>query len=108
MNGYQIIQEIGERGGGLWRPSPGSVYPALQQLQHEGLIQAEPGATGHCGYVLTDSGFPHQQDHRVPGAHQERHDSAFARAACARASRRGTGGSTVAAGMAWDDWRSHR
>ena len=22
-NGYQIIQEIAERSGGLWRPSPG-------------------------------------------------------------------------------------
>jgi hypothetical protein len=40
-NGYQIIQEIGERSGGVWRPSPGSVYPALQQLEDEALIQAE-------------------------------------------------------------------
>src|SRR5262249_41023714 len=36
-NGYQIIQEIGERSGGVWRPSPGSVYPALQQLEDEAL-----------------------------------------------------------------------
>src|SRR5262249_48421169 len=40
-NGYQIIQEIGERSGGVWRPSPGSVYPALQQLEDEALIEAE-------------------------------------------------------------------
>ena len=33
MNGYQIIQEIAERSGGVWRPSPGSIYPALQQLE---------------------------------------------------------------------------
>ncbi|MGH3238620.1 MAG: PadR family transcriptional regulator, partial [Streptosporangiaceae bacterium] len=31
-NGYQIIQEIGARTQGVWRPSAGSVYPALQQL----------------------------------------------------------------------------
>ncbi len=44
-NGYQIIQEIAERSGGLWRPSAGSVYPALQQLEDEGLIRAvEAGA----------------------------------------------------------------
>src|SRR5690349_6176435 len=30
LHGYQIIQEIGERSGGIWKPSPGSVYPALQ------------------------------------------------------------------------------
>lgn len=39
-NGYQIIQEIAERSGGVWRPSAGSVYPALQLLDDEGLIRA--------------------------------------------------------------------
>ena len=63
MNGYQIIGEIGERSGGLWRPSPGSVYPALQQLGNEGLIQAESGEAGRRGYVLTDSGRQHAAAH---------------------------------------------
>ena len=35
-NGYQIMSEIEERSGGAWRPSPGAVYPALQQLADEG------------------------------------------------------------------------
>lgn len=39
-NGYQIIQEIDERSGGVWRPSAGSVYPSLQQLEDEGLVRA--------------------------------------------------------------------
>src|SRR4051812_45654306 len=26
-NGYGLMQEIEERSGGVWRPSPGSVYP---------------------------------------------------------------------------------
>lgn len=44
-NGYQIIQEIEERSGGVWRPSAGSVYPALQQLEDEDLVRAvESGA----------------------------------------------------------------
>jgi DNA-binding PadR family transcriptional regulator len=38
MHGYEMIQEIAERSGGLWRPSPGSVYPTLQLLVDEGLI----------------------------------------------------------------------
>ena len=50
MNGYQIIQEISERSGGVWRPSPGSVYPALQQLEDEGLIRAEPARAARRGY----------------------------------------------------------
>ena len=40
-NGYQVIQEISERTQGVWRPSAGSVYPALQQLEDEGLIAPE-------------------------------------------------------------------
>ena len=63
MNGYQIIQEIGERSGGVWRPSPGSVYPALQQLEDEVLIRAESGDGGRRGYVLTDAGRTYVDEH---------------------------------------------
>src|SRR6266704_991896 len=55
-NGYQIIQEIGERSGGVWRPSPGSVYPALQQLEDEALVQAETPEGGRRRYTLTAEG----------------------------------------------------
>ena len=41
-NGYQLMQEIEQRSDGVWRPSPGSVYPALQQLEDEGLIANAP------------------------------------------------------------------
>jgi DNA-binding PadR family transcriptional regulator len=54
-NGYQIMSEIEERSGGAWRPSPGAVYPALQQLADEGLIEgAESG--GRRTFSLTDAG----------------------------------------------------
>jgi len=39
MHGYEIIQELESRTGGIWRPSPGSVYPTLQLLEDEGLIE---------------------------------------------------------------------
>jgi DNA-binding PadR family transcriptional regulator len=63
MNGYQIIQEIGERSGGVWRASPGSVYPALQQLEDEGLIRAESGESGRRAYVLTEHGRAYADRH---------------------------------------------
>jgi DNA-binding PadR family transcriptional regulator len=63
MNGYQIIQEISERSGGVWRPSPGSVYPALQQLEDEGLIRAEAGDGGRRAYQLTDEGRHYVASH---------------------------------------------
>jgi DNA-binding PadR family transcriptional regulator len=57
-NGYQIMQEVEERSGGLWSPSPGSVYPALAQLEDEGLIRAEE-IDGRKLLRLTDSGREH-------------------------------------------------
>ena len=56
MHGYQIIQELVERTGGVWRPSPGSVYPTLQQLQDEELVQEAPSDSGKRVYELTDTG----------------------------------------------------
>jgi DNA-binding PadR family transcriptional regulator len=54
-NGYQLMQEIEQRSGGVWRPSPGSVYPALAQLEDEGLVRLEE-RDGRRTYVLTDAG----------------------------------------------------
>jgi DNA-binding PadR family transcriptional regulator len=55
MHGYQIIQEIAERSGGAWKPSPGSVYPTLQLLADEGLISAAE-SNGRKTYSLTEEG----------------------------------------------------
>jgi DNA-binding PadR family transcriptional regulator len=54
-NGYQIMQEVEERSDGAWRPSPGSVYPALAQLEDEGLIRSEE-SDGRKLFALTDAG----------------------------------------------------
>lgn len=55
MHGYQIIGELNERSGGMWRASAGSVYPTLQQLEDEGLVTNEP-RDGRKVYVLTEDG----------------------------------------------------
>ena len=55
MHGYEIISTLEERSHGLWRPSPGSVYPTLQMLEEEGLLRsAEEG--GRKIYHLTKDG----------------------------------------------------
>jgi DNA-binding PadR family transcriptional regulator len=54
-NGYQIMQEVQERSGGGWSPSPGSVYPALQQLEDEGLIRTQD-EDGRKLFAITDTG----------------------------------------------------
>ncbi len=54
-NGYQIMQEVQERSEGVWSPSPGSVYPALAQLEDEGLIRTEE-SEGRKLFAITDAG----------------------------------------------------
>ena len=55
MHGYEIIQELAERTNGVWKVSPGSVYPTLQLLEDEGLVIAEEDG-GKRRYSLTESG----------------------------------------------------
>jgi DNA-binding PadR family transcriptional regulator len=62
-NGYQLMQEIEQRSGGVWRPSPGSVYPALAQLEDEGLVSVEE-QDGRRAYVLTDAGRAYVDERR--------------------------------------------
>lgn len=62
MNGYQIITAIAERTEGLWRPSAGSVYPALGLLQDEGLIRPVD-ADGKKAFELTEEGSAYAAEH---------------------------------------------
>jgi DNA-binding PadR family transcriptional regulator len=55
MHGYEMIQELDERTGGAWKPSPGSVYPTLTMLEEEGLVTAVE-ADGKRRFTLTESG----------------------------------------------------
>jgi DNA-binding PadR family transcriptional regulator len=57
-NGYQLMQAIEERSGGTWRPSPGSVYPTLAQLEDEGLIRSAE-VEGGRRFEITDDGREH-------------------------------------------------
>ena len=62
-NGYGLMEEIESRSGGAWRPSPGSVYPALSQLEDEGLIAADEGG-GRRSFGLTDAGRTYVDENR--------------------------------------------
>ncbi|MER6948652.1 PadR family transcriptional regulator [Nonomuraea sp. NPDC000554] len=61
-NGYQMIQDIEVRSRGVWRPSPGSVYPALQQLEDEDLVRSDESG-GSRTYRLTEAGREHALRH---------------------------------------------
>jgi DNA-binding PadR family transcriptional regulator len=54
-HGYAVMRRLEEMSGGLWRPSPGSVYPHLQMLEDEGMVgSAEKDGTRT--FHLTDLG----------------------------------------------------
>jgi DNA-binding PadR family transcriptional regulator len=55
-HGYDLIKELEARSGGLYKASPGSVYPNLQLLEDEGLIRAETTAEGKRVFAITDAG----------------------------------------------------
>lgn len=61
-HGYQIIQEISERSGGSWKPSPGSVYPTVAQLADEGLVHTEK-ESGRTVVHLTEAGRTFTEEH---------------------------------------------
>jgi DNA-binding PadR family transcriptional regulator len=63
-NGYQLMQGLDERSDGRWHASPGSVYPALAQLEDEGLISGTQveGVSGRT-FALTDAGTEHLAKH---------------------------------------------
>jgi DNA-binding PadR family transcriptional regulator len=70
MNGYQIMQAIEQRSRGTWKPSSGSIYPTLQQLEDEGLVETEeakPGqaSTGSKSFTLTAKGKRYVEDNRA-------------------------------------------
>jgi DNA-binding PadR family transcriptional regulator len=62
-NGYALMQEIEQRSEGAWRPSPGSIYPVLQQLEDESLVRVQEGGSGRT-FELTDEGRAHVEGHR--------------------------------------------
>jgi len=63
MHGYQLMHAIADRSGGRWTPSPGAIYPALSQLEDEGLLTLT-AESGRKTCTLTDAGREHVQSHR--------------------------------------------
>jgi DNA-binding PadR family transcriptional regulator len=54
-HGYQLIKELEQRSGGLYRASAGTVYPTLQQLEDETLVRSEQ-QEGRKIFSLTEAG----------------------------------------------------
>ncbi|HET7432234.1 MAG TPA: PadR family transcriptional regulator [Nocardioides sp.] len=62
LNGYQVIQQISDRTDGAWRPSPGSVYPTISQLEDEGLVEGDD-ERGRRSLTLSEAGRTYLAEH---------------------------------------------
>lgn len=54
-HGYDIIQALGERTGGTYTPSAGTIYPRLAKLEEEGLV-TKTSEGRKTIYAITDAG----------------------------------------------------
>ncbi len=54
-HGYELMKRLEERSGGLYRASAGTVYPVLQQLDDEGLVEVRADG-GKKVYEITEAG----------------------------------------------------
>lgn len=62
MHGYELIEQLEERSGGAWRPSPGSIYPALRRMEARGLVAGEDDEAGKRIYSITEEGHSRVAD----------------------------------------------
>jgi len=76
MHGYEVMTELADRSGGMWRPSPGSVYPTLQQLEDEDLVRSDD-VDGKRVFRLTDAGSAEAERVTANGAPWAEIDEGF-------------------------------
>jgi DNA-binding PadR family transcriptional regulator len=55
MHGYELIQALGDRFGGTYVPSAGTIYPRLAKLETEGLVTKVADGRKTV-YAITDAG----------------------------------------------------
>lgn len=67
MHGYELIAAMEDKSGGRWKPSPGSIYPALRRLEHRGFITATQTDDDKRRFELTDAGRARVAEHRDAG-----------------------------------------
>ena len=56
MSGAMIIDTMSQKSFGMWRPSPGSIYPLLRDMEDRGEIKMKKTVVGQKIYGITDKG----------------------------------------------------
>ncbi len=57
LSGRDLSEQLSIMSSGLWKPSPGSIYPILSSLLNEGMIAEVPRKQGNVRrYIVTSKG----------------------------------------------------
>ena len=64
MHGYEVMKALEERTRGCYKPSPGTVYPTLQWLEDEGLVDMRD-VEGKKVYEINDAGLAFLEENRT-------------------------------------------
>jgi DNA-binding PadR family transcriptional regulator len=67
MHGYELISAMEAKSGGRWKPSPGSIYPALRRLEHRGFITSTDDDDDTRRFELTELGRQRVAEQRDAG-----------------------------------------
>lgn len=68
MHGYELITAMEDKSGGRWKPSPGSIYPALRRLEQRGFITSATDEDDKRRFELTDLGRERVAEQREAGS----------------------------------------
>lgn len=63
MHGYEVMRELDDQSRGCYKPSPGTVYPTLQWLEDEGLVESQE-QDGKKVYSISDAGREFLEDNK--------------------------------------------
>ena len=63
MHGYEVMKALEEQTHGYYKPSPGTVYPTLQWLEDEGLVEGDD-REGKKVYTITDTGLEFLEENK--------------------------------------------
>lgn len=64
-HGYEIIKVIADMVGGVYSPSPGTIYPALSMLEDQGYVTVEASEGARKLYAITAAGKTYLQENQA-------------------------------------------
>ncbi len=68
MHGYEMIKTLEEKSSGMYKPSPGSIYPTMQMLEDQGYVETKK-EDRKTVFSITEAGktYLEEEEKKHPG-----------------------------------------